>query len=205
MRKIGIMGGTFNPIHTGHLMLSEWAMDALGLSEVWLMPTGISYMKAGQKILSGQERLFMAELAAEGNSRLKCTDIELKRTGYTYTCETLQLLKEREPETEFYFILGADCLFMFDKWKEPEKILQNCKLTAAVREDSDLEEMKKKALEIQERFGGEVILLPFLRLSITSTEIRKRVRENKSIRYMVPEKVRAYIEEKGLYRYEENR
>ena len=94
---------------------------------------------------------------------------------------------------------------MFDKWKEPEKILQNCKLAAAVREDSDLEEMKKKALEIQERFGGEVILLPFLRLSITSTEIRKRVRENKSIRYMVPEKVRAYIEEKGLYRYEENR
>ena len=86
MRKIGIMGGTFNPIHTGHLMLSEWAMDALGLSEVWLMPTGISYMKAGQKILSGQERIFMAELAAEGNSRLKCTDIELKRTGYTYTC-----------------------------------------------------------------------------------------------------------------------
>ena len=88
MRKIGIMGGTFNPIHIGHLMLSEWAMDAVGLDEIWIIPAGQPYKKAEETILPGQERLHMAELAVRENKRISCLDLEIERKGYTYTYET---------------------------------------------------------------------------------------------------------------------
>ena len=200
MRKIGIMGGTFNPIHIGHLMLSEWAMDAVGLDEIWMIPAGQPYKKAEETILPGQERLHMAELAVRENKRISCLDLEIERKGYTYTYETLEELKSRFPDAEFYFILGADCLFSLEEWRKPERILKNCTLIAAVRNDTTMEEMEEKRNELMRRFGGNVILLPFARMSISSSEIRKRVAEGKSIRYMVPDAVKDYIEEKGFYR-----
>ena len=117
MRKIGILGGTFNPIHIGHLMLSEWAMDAAGLDEIWMIPAGQPYKKAEETILPGQERLHMVELAVLGNKRISCLDLEIKRKGYTYTYETLEELKSRFYDAEYYFILGADCLFSLEEWK----------------------------------------------------------------------------------------
>lgn len=200
MRKIGILGGTFNPIHVGHLMLSEWALDAAALDEIWLIPSGIPYQKTGQSILPGTERLYMAELAVRENARMRCLDMEIKKEGYTYTCETLESLKEEFPDAEFYFISGADCLFTMENWKHPERIFQNCTLIAAVRSDVSMERMEEKRKELLERFGGEILLLPFLRMSISSSEIRQRVTEGKTIRYMVPENVRNYIEAKGFYR-----
>ncbi len=200
MRKIGILGGTFNPIHTGHLLLAEWAMEALLLEEVWLIPTGISYRKSQANVLPGDERLQMARLAAGENDRLRCLDLEVRREGYTYTWETLEELRTANPDMCFFFILGADCLFSIEYWKNPEKIFQCCTLAAAVRNDVPKEEMEQKRHELLAKFGGEIILLPFLHFSVSSTEIRRRVSEGNSIRYMVPESVRKYIEEKGFYR-----
>lgn len=200
MRRIGIMGGTFNPIHMGHLLLAEWVKSEADLNEIWLIPNGISYMKAQQEVAPSMDRLKMTELAAKKNEHFRCLDLEIKRNGYTYTYETLEELVQTYPEDEFYFILGADCLFTLETWKYPERILGCCKLIAAVRDEASMEEMRAKKAELEQRFGGEILLLPFVRLSLSSTEIRERIKQGKSVRYMVPDSVLAYIEEKGLYR-----
>lgn len=202
MQRIGIMGGTFNPIHTGHLMLAEWVRDELKLDEVWFIPTGSSYMKDSREILPGRERLHMVELAIEGSPFFKCLDIEVVREGRTYSYETLEQLKSVYPEDEFYFIVGADCLFTIESWKNPARILGICTLAAAVRGDVSLKEMEAKKKELERKFCSEqeIKLIPFLQLSISSTEIRRRIFQRRSIRYLVPDRVIAYIEEKGYYR-----
>lgn len=199
MQKIGVMGGTFDPIHVGHLMLAEWAIDAAGLDQVWFIPTGQSYMKADRQILPGSERLHMAELAVEGNDKLKCLDIEIVRGGYTYSYETMEQLKSLYPEEQFYFIEGADCLYSMENWKYPERLLSSCTILAAVRGDAALQELEIKKTELLKRFGGSIQLMPFLQMSISSTEIRERLKQGKSVRYMVPDKVLMYILEKGFY------
>lgn len=200
-RRIGIMGGTFNPIHVGHLMLAEWAMDAMNLDQVWMIPAGMPYMKAGQEILPGAERFRMTQLAVRDNHRLKCLDIEIRREGYTYSYETLEELRKRYPEDEFFFIVGADCLFTIETWKAPERIFASGTLVAAVRGGNTLSELERKKDELKKRFCTENIrLLPFLQMSISSTEIRERIRRKESVRYLVPDNVLAYIKEKGFYR-----
>lgn len=204
MKKIGIMGGTFNPIHVGHLLLAEWAMDEAGLAEVWVVPTGCSYMKANQDIVSAAERYEMTCKAVEDNPRMKCLDIETGREGYTYTYETLLELRSKYPENQFYFIFGADCLFTIETWKKPEIIFDNCSIIAAVRGDASIEQMEAKIAELRDKYHADIRLLPFLQLEISSTDIRKRVREGKSIKYLVPEQILSYIEEKGFYGNEDN-
>lgn len=202
MKKIGIMGGTFNPIHMGHLLLAQWAMDAENLDEVWFIPTGCSYLKAGTDMAAPMERFAMVQAAISGNSKMKCLDIEIKREGYTYTFETMEELHKDYPDFHFYFISGADCLFTMEKWKYPERIFANCSMIAAMRGEATLEEMNAKRMELQEKYNADIRLLPFLQLEISSTQIRERIRTGKSIRYLVPDEVITYIEEKGLYGYE---
>ena len=199
MSKIGVMGGTFDPIHIGHLMLAEWAADAAGLEQVWFIPTGHSYMKAERNIQPGNERLHMVKLAVEGNDRLKCLDLEIERGGYTYSYETIEELHELYPQHQFYFIEGADCLFTMENWKCPERLLAGCTILAAVRGDVSSERLEEKRTELLARFGGEIFLIPFLQMSISSTEIRRRLSCGESVRYMVPDKVLQYIQQKGLY------
>lgn len=202
MKKIGIMGGTFNPIHIGHLLLAQGALEAEKLDEVWVIPTGCSYMKAGQDMVAPGERYEMACKAVSGNDKLKCCDIEINREGYTYSYETLETLRQQYPEYHFYFIFGADCLFSIEGWKYPERIFENCSIIAAVRGDTSLDEMEQKRSELKAKYNADIILFPFLQLEISSTDIRERVRCGRSIRYLVPDQVMAYIEEKGFYRNE---
>lgn len=206
MRRIGILGGTFNPIHIGHLMLAEWAMDAAALDEVWIIPTGISYLKSQQEILPGRERLHMTELAVKDNPRFRCLDMEIRREGYTYSYETLEELERRYPQNSFYFIVGADCLFSIETWKASERIFAGCTLIAAVRGETDLSKMEEKKRELMEKFprNQDIILLPFISFSVSSTQIRERVRTGLSIRYLVPDKVMSYIYEKGFYSEKRN-
>lgn len=204
MSKIGILGGTFNPIHAGHLMLAECARETFGLDEVWFIPTGRSYMKecggtAGNMPLP-EERLRMTDLAIRDNPFFRCLDMEVKRSGDTYSYETLEELRRREPENAFYFILGADCLFRMDAWKEPGRIFAACEIIAATRGDADVEALGEKAARLRRDFGARISLLPFRNLDVSSSEIRERVRQGRSIRYMTPESVMAYIDEKGFYR-----
>lgn len=230
MRKIGIMGGTFNPIHLGHLTLAEWTRDAFALDEVWFIPTGCSYMKTDGVILPGRERLHMTELAVQGNPFFRCLDTEVSREGYSYSYETLEILKDRYPEDEFFFIVGADCLSSIETWKYVDRIFQNCTLIAAFRDgvfsddgeeasdgnnrhpvecsdeeaapyhDEALDYMEEKCRELRRRFHADIILFPFFHMSVSSTELRRRIREGKSVRYLIPDSVLQYIEEKGFYR-----
>ena len=202
MRKIGIMGGTFNPIHVGHLMLAQWAMEEQHLDEIWFVPTGCSYMKEQQNVVSPEDRFQMVSLAVADNDRMKCLDLEIKREGHTYSYETIEQLKQEYPEIEFYFIFGADCLFAIETWRCPEKIFANCRVIAAGRGGASEKQMREKIEELEAKYGADIIMMPFPSLAISSTLIRERVREGKNVRYLVPEVVADYIEGKRLYENE---
>ncbi len=197
-KKTGIMGGTFNPIHNGHLLLAETAREVLQLDQVLFMPSGNSYMKDSASIASKKDRIQMTALAIEGNPYFKLSTMETDREGDTYTCDTLSELKKLLPEHELYFILGADSLFTIDRWKNPEMIMKNCILTAAVRNGA-LEDIQAKANRLKESFCARIQLLPERNIDISSTEIRNRIRLGQSVKYMLPDKVLQYIKENGLY------
>ena len=199
MKKIGIMGGTFSPIHIGHLLLAQWALDAENLDEIWFIPTGRSYLKANVDMPSATERYEMTRLAVEGNSRMKCLDLEIKREGNTYTCDTLVELHKEYPDYHFHFIFGADCLFTIENWRNPELIFEHCTIIAAVRGDTPMTEMTGKKAELEEKYNADIHLLPFLQLEISSTLVRDRLAQKNSVKYLVPDDVIAYIKEKGLY------
>lgn len=200
MKKVGILGGTFNPIHVGHLLLGDFVREELALQEIWFVPTGQSYMKDEQYILPAKERLHMVELAVKGNENFVCRDIEAKRSGKSYSYETLLQLKREYPDHEFYFIAGADCLFEIEEWKFPELIFDNCILVVATRENAIMEEMRVKREALCKKYGARIQLLSFMNISVSSTLIRNRILQGKSVRYMLPEKVLKYIEEKEFYR-----
>lgn len=202
MKKIGIMGGTYNPIHMGHLMLAEAAMNDAGLEQVWLVPTGCSYRKQNIPMLPPAERCQMVRLAVQDNPRLRCLDVEIAREGNTYSYETMELLCAGYPGVEFTFLFGADCLFTIESWKYPERFFACCHVLAAVRDGADISEMERKREDLARRFGARITLLPFRHLEISSTAVRQMVQEGKSIRYLVPEPVFSYISDRGFYKNE---
>lgn len=198
-QKVGIMGGTFNPPHIGHLLLAQWAMEECGLNKVLFIPTGTPYMKQRSEIADSFKRLEMVRLAIQGSPQFFVSDIEVAREGATYTCDTLEQLCQANPETEFYFIMGADCLFSIENWHEPERIFAACKVIAAARNASPMEKLEEKRLELIRRYHAEIVLIKFPEMDISSTMIRRRVKEGKNIRYMVPDAVMEYIEQNRLY------
>lgn len=199
-KKIGIMGGTFNPIHTGHLLLAQAALEEAKLTQVCFLPSGISYLKQEDNVLDAKHRLRMTELAVLNNPDFTVSDMEIKRGGNTYTCDTLKQLKEEQPQNIFYFILGADCLFTMENWYHPEEIFASCKILAAVRDHLNPADLEKKAVWLRKRFDADISLLHLPRIDISSTDLRERIRAGKSIRYMVPDAVHDYILQNDLYK-----
>lgn len=203
-KKIGIMGGTFNPIHIGHLLLAENAREHFALDEILFIPSGYSYMKNETEVADKQMRLEMTRLAIEDNPSFTLSSIEVDRAGNTYTCETLKALKEREPENEFYFIVGADSLFSMETWRQPEDIFGQCIILAAVRDDKDKDDIREQMKYLEEKYGANIRQIPFSDIAISSTDIRKKISEGRSVRYMVPDRVISYIEAHDLYREAED-
>lgn len=199
-KKIGVMGGTFNPIHTGHLLLAQWAMEEAGLDGIVFMPTGHSYMKAANEVLAGQERLALTRLAISGQDRFLCSDLEVNREGNTYTYETLDSLQRMYPQARLYFIVGADCLFTIENWYHPEQIFHRCILLAASRSGMSMDRLEEKRRELEAVYDAEILLMAFPNIEISSTDIRKRCSQGKSIRYLVPDSVREYIDLHQYYR-----
>lgn len=200
MRKVGIMGGTFNPIHNGHLMLAKEALKHFSLDEVLFMPSGTSYMKADQKVESGHTRAEMTALAIQDNPHFTLSTMEIERAGNTYTYQTLERLKKEHPDTEYYFIVGADSLFHMANWASPERIFANCCILAAIRDDRTIEEMEEQIDLISQRYNARILLMKTMRMDISSTDIRRKVAAGESIEDDVPESVRVYIGKRGLYR-----
>lgn len=198
-RKIGIMGGTFNPIHNAHVALAQAAYEHCALDEVWFMPSGVSYLKKDDKIVSGEQRLEMTRLAIEGIPHFDCSDIEVRRKGNTYTADTLCQLHEMYPEDEFCFIMGADSLFGLIHWKSPEVIARLATLVAVVRDDIDVQELEKQKCFLEQTLGACVVLIPFHKTNISSGDIRNKLANGQKVNGLLPEKVLDYIKEHGLY------
>ena len=199
IRKIGIMGGTFNPIHNGHIALADAAYKAFSLDKILFMPSGNSYMK--QHVLDNSKRVGMVSKAIESISYFELSTIEVERFGNTYTSETLQQLTQQNPDVQYYFIMGADSLFHIEKWKDPEIIFQLSTLICMVRDDYNMADIKKKGAELAQR-GADILYLNMPKIDISSTDIRNRIKLHQSISELVPEKVEKYILQEHLYEKE---
>lgn len=204
MKKVGILGGTFNPVHMAHLIIADTAQEAAGLDEVLFIPSGCSYLKDSEEILPAKDRIHMTGLAIEDNPGFALSTIETEREGNSYTCDTLLELKRRYPEQEYYLILGADNLFSMERWKNPEVIFQNSRILAAVRGGKKQADMEKKIAELEEKYDAKISLLPVKHIDISSSAIRDKIAAGQSIRYMLPEKVREYILRNHLYEKKEH-
>lgn len=203
-KKIGIMGGTFDPIHMGHLILGEQSFEQLHLDKVLFMPSGNPPHKrnrAGRA--SDGQRVDMVRLAIEDNPHFELSLAEMHETGYTYTYRTLEELKEQNPDTDYYFIIGADSLFTFDEWKEPARICRACTLVVAVRDHASSDELNQEIKRLSAEYEGRFTLLDTMNIDVSSHQIRSWVSEGKSLKYYVPDPVISYMKENGIYRKKE--
>ena len=197
---IGFLGGTFDPVHRGHLQLGDSAVAHLGLESVLFVPTGRPWLKAGQYLSSARHRMEMVRRAIAGNTRFALCDAEVQRPGLTYTVDTLEeLAREGRWCADDYMVLGMDALEHFHRWKEPERILQLSRLAVAAREghpgfslDSLVDQFPGAA--------GRVVQLPVNLPEISATEVRRCAGQGGSLEEFMPAAVAEYIQSAGLYR-----
>lgn len=197
--RIGIMGGTFNPIHYGHLMIAENAREQFSLDKILFIPTGHSPLKHKQHITNTVHRCAMVSLAIADNPWFVLDKIEVNSPETSYTFRTVEKLKENYIFSELFFILGADSLFDFESWKSPELILKNCSILAAYRKHQRQEEFFTQITHLNEKYPDKFYPLDTPELEVSSQEIRQRIQERRSIRYLVPESVETYIANNKLY------
>ena len=195
--KVGILGGTFDPVHVAHLVLAEQARDQLGLDQVLFVPAGEPWRKAHRTITDATHRLAMLQIALEGNEDFALSDIELRRDGPTYTADTLAALAGERLDDAFWFMVGADALADLPHWHEPERIVKHAMLAVAPR---DVQEVNLTALAVPGITPDRIVQFDAPRMAISSSEIRARIAAGRTVRYLVPERVRQYIEAHGLYR-----
>lgn len=198
-KKVGILGGTFNPIHIGHLLLAETAYDNFSLDYVLMMPNGNPPHKHLDTNENTEHRMKMLKLAVMNNSHLIPSAFELEREGIIYTYKTLELLCQENPETEFYFILGADSLASLEQWQHPEIICKSAILLVAVRDDMDKEALRQQMQVLEEKYQAKLHLMDMPAIEVSSHDIRNRIEKGHSVRYLISEEVREYIQRNHLY------
>ena len=187
------MGGTFDPIHHGHLVAAEESRHRLELDKVLFVPTGDPWQKSAPGVSPAADRLRMVEAAIEDNGAFEASRIEIDRDGPTYTIDTLRRLRDERRDAEFFFITGADAILEILSWKQPDEALSLATFVAVTRPGYDLSRLG--SLPELER----VVVVEIPALAISSTDIRRRVAEGRPIRYLVPAPVASYIAEEGLY------
>ncbi len=196
MRKVCIIGGSFNPIHIGHLILANTVLEKLNLDEMIFVPCYIQPLKGDKDFAEANHRLEMIKLAISNNPKFSVSDIEIKRKGKSYTVDTLKFFKKRYDN--LYFVIGADNIRDFHKWKEPDTIVNLAKLIVTNRGGFDV--------RIPQKIRGKKILpCTIPQIEISSTMIRKKIRNNQSIKYFVPESVEYYIYTNNLYKNSEDK
>ena len=200
MKKIGIMGGTFDPIHIGHLILGEAAYQQFQLDRVWFMPAGNPPHKQNRKgRASDEERVEMVRRAIASNPHFDVSMIEMNEDGYTYTYRTLETLRSQNPDTDYYFIIGAESLFDLDQWREPQRILEACHMVVATRNQIPEEQFNQILARRREQYQGDFFQLDTPNLDISSKHLRKMIRGGESVKYYLPDPVIEYINQKQLY------
>ena len=224
MRRIGIMGGTFNPIHNGHLAIAGKAKEQFSLEKVLFMPSGVPYMKDQREVLPVQVRCEMTALAIKDLPGFELSEMEAADAAQgknTYTCDTLQKLRTADSDAAYYFILGADSLYAMEDWKNPDLIFQNCTVLAAVRTEEPVsgppmisesapcgrdksmeirqERLSRQVHHLRDKYHASIEILTFAGMDISSTQIREMVREGLSLQGLLPDAVAAYIRDKRLY------
>ena len=199
--KIGIMGGTFDPIHNGHLMLGEYAYRLFDLDEVWFMPNGNPPHKSNPDIVKDTaDRLKMTELAIEDTPYFRLCTYEVERKEKSYSYSTFADLRRIYPEHQFYFIIGADSLDQIETWKHPELLIPFVTILAAYRDDMDNPDAMYRHIDyLNEKYEGDIRLLKTPVLPVSSSEIRAALKADSTGSIPVPEKVRSYIREQHLY------
>lgn len=200
MRKIGIFGGTFDPVHLGHLILAEQAREQARLDEVWFVPAPRPPQKDGEAITRFDARVEMLSIAIAGHPAFRVSEVEKDRAGPSYTVDTLAMLHRHHPMDTFYLLLGGDSLADLPLWRDPAGIVEQATLVVMARPGSKLMTAEGLARRIgrDKPLSLKVVEAPLI--DISSRDLRRRVREGRGIRYMTPRGVEAYIHEKKLYR-----
>lgn len=199
MKNIGILGGTLNPIHLGHLIIAQTAKDELKLDKIYFMPSGCPPHKDVDLIADKEHRSNMVKLAVEDNSYFEFSDFELKRSGTIYTADTLRMLNEQYPEDNFYFIMGTDSFFDIEDWKSPEEIFKLCTIAVAGR-NNVTDNIENTIEYYKNKYKGNIVFINSPLINISSSYIRNSVKNNISIKYLVSNNVEQYIIENNLYK-----
>ena len=188
--RIGILGGTFDPPHVGHLMVASDVCGALKLDRLLLVPSASPPHKQGQVRATAEQRLAMVSAAVENDDRFAVDDLELRRPGASYTVDTLRELRARYPRAELFFVIGADQHRELHSWREPEEVARLARLAVVSREGDQVSR------------EGPIPVEPVsvTRIDLSATDVRRRIRQGESIRYFVPDAVRELIEREGLYK-----
>lgn len=200
MRKIGILGGTFDPVHLGHIGLAKDAKELAGLDELVFIPAKLQPFKLDKKITSGEDRLAMLKLAADETSGLTVSSYELDSEGISYTYLTLRHMKELfGSDSKLYFITGTDAFLKIEYWKESRELLENYSFLIGSRPGYKEAELADCIDRIRRGYNTEIKNIKNTQLDISSTQIRERIKSGASAADLLPEKVEEYIKAKGLY------
>ena len=189
MTRLGVFGGTFDPPHVGHLIVASDACDVLRLDRMLFVPAAVPPHKPDGVVATPEQRLEMVRAAIAGDARFEADDLELRREGRSYSVDTLRELRERYPDAELFFVLGADQLRDFHSWREPGEIARLARLAAVARNGDPVPAIPY-----------EVTRVPVTRIDVSSTDVRRRIAEGRSVRYLLPEGVAEVVREYGLYR-----
>lgn len=199
MIKLGILGGSFNPIHKGHIKLGQAAYNEFKLDKVIFIPSGISYFKRNIYMPSGKLRLSMVDIAIENIDYFESSNMEILRPGDTHTVDTLYELKKIYPESELYFIAGADTLYSIEKWVAVDEIFKLTNLIISVRNGTDLDQLKIKADELSDRFNAKIEFIKAPNLEISSSQIRENIGNSEFLGKYLDKGVIDFINNNEIY------
>ncbi len=199
--RIGIFGGSFNPVHLGHLVAAQDALEHMGLARVIFLPAAQPPHKHGIPLAPAADRLAMIRLAIAGDARFEVSDDELNRGGVSYTVDTLRRFRERLPDAQLYFLIGGDSLLELHTWREIEQVLQLAEIVTVGRPGVALDRLNASTLRLPDPWPARLAanLVAGHRIDISSTDIRNRISKHQTIRYLVPDAVERYILDQKLY------
>lgn len=200
MKKIGIIGGTFDPVHYGHLILAEQARVEAALDQIVFMPAMVQPFKLHTKTAEGDHRYAMLLKAVSGNPYFSVSRKELDSPGISYTIHTLKSLREElGKDAQLYFIIGTDAFLSLEKWHSAEELLKNFSFVIGMRPGYKEQELETMIRRVQDAYGTQIAQINNSEVEISSSDIKERIRTGKSIKYLLPDDVESYIRKNGLY------